>query len=96
MSHKRLVMVHSFDSKLRGGSIWLVSRLNSGDLSNVVMDIIWNNGWALKRSAKPRKHFLFTVPLPEERPLLKTFQDPSVWEVTLRPMEIRTFLLRVR
>lgn len=30
-----------------------------------------------------------------ERPLLKTFEDPSMWEVTLRPMEIRTFLLRV-
>lgn len=32
----------------------------------------------------------------EERPLLKTLQEPSVGEVTLRPMEIRTFLLRVR
>ncbi|XP_026027572.1 lysosomal alpha-mannosidase-like [Astatotilapia calliptera] len=30
-----------------------------------------------------------------EKPLLKTFQDPSTWEVTLRPMEIRTFLLKV-
>ncbi|XP_045902761.1 lysosomal alpha-mannosidase isoform X2 [Micropterus dolomieu] len=30
-----------------------------------------------------------------ERLLLKTFEDPSMWEVTLRPMEIRTFLLRV-
>uniref|UniRef100_A0A4W6E711 Alpha-mannosidase n=1 Tax=Lates calcarifer TaxID=8187 RepID=A0A4W6E711_LATCA len=30
-----------------------------------------------------------------KKPLLKTFEDPSVWEVTLRPMEIRTFLLRV-
>nr|XP_046229733.1 lysosomal alpha-mannosidase [Scatophagus argus] len=31
-----------------------------------------------------------------EKPPLKTFEDPSAWEVTLRPMEIRTFLLRVR
>ncbi|XP_008314774.2 lysosomal alpha-mannosidase [Cynoglossus semilaevis] len=31
----------------------------------------------------------------EGPPLLKSFQDPSTWEVTLRPMEIRTFLLRV-
>ncbi|XP_061576630.1 lysosomal alpha-mannosidase [Cololabis saira] len=31
----------------------------------------------------------------EEKLLLKTREDPSVWEVTLRPMEIRTFLLRV-
>ncbi|KAL3996930.1 hypothetical protein ACER0C_009586 [Sarotherodon galilaeus] len=30
-----------------------------------------------------------------EKPLLKTFEDPSTWEVTLRPMEIRTFLLKV-
>uniref|UniRef100_A0A669B7B2 Alpha-mannosidase n=1 Tax=Oreochromis niloticus TaxID=8128 RepID=A0A669B7B2_ORENI len=29
------------------------------------------------------------------QPLLKTFEDPSTWEVTLRPMEIRTFLLKV-
>uniref|UniRef100_A0A3P9MSJ1 Alpha-mannosidase n=2 Tax=Poecilia reticulata TaxID=8081 RepID=A0A3P9MSJ1_POERE len=34
-------------------------------------------------------------PEKEEKPLLKTFEDPSVWEITLRPMEIRTFLLRV-
>lgn len=96
MSHKRLVTVHSSDSKLRGGSIWLVWRLNFGDLSNVVMDIIWNNRSGLQQSAKPLKRFVFTVTLPEERPLLKTFQDRSAWEVTLRPMEIRTFLLRVR
>ncbi|XP_010871016.2 lysosomal alpha-mannosidase [Esox lucius] len=31
-----------------------------------------------------------------EKPLPKTKGDPSVWEVTLKPMEIRTFLLRVR
>ncbi|XP_003972325.3 lysosomal alpha-mannosidase isoform X1 [Takifugu rubripes] len=36
------------------------------------------------------------TPQTGERPLLRTFQDPSVWEVTLRPMEIRTFLLQVR
>ncbi|KAM4594230.1 lysosomal alpha-mannosidase isoform 1-T2 [Fundulus diaphanus] len=35
------------------------------------------------------------TPEKEEKPLLKTFEDPSVWEVTLRPMEMRTFLLRV-
>ncbi|KAM9769135.1 lysosomal alpha-mannosidase [Menidia menidia] len=35
------------------------------------------------------------TPQKEEKPLLKTFENPSVWEVTLRPMEIRTFLLRV-
>ncbi|KAM6940660.1 lysosomal alpha-mannosidase [Xenentodon cancila] len=35
------------------------------------------------------------TPQKEGKPLLKTFEDPSVWEVTLRPMEIRTFLLRV-
>ncbi|KAJ8001680.1 hypothetical protein DPEC_G00171970 [Dallia pectoralis] len=29
-----------------------------------------------------------------EKPLPKTKGDPSVWEVTLKPMEIRTFLLR--
>ncbi|KAF3852860.1 hypothetical protein F7725_006215 [Dissostichus mawsoni] len=28
-----------------------------------------------------------------QKPLLKEFQERSVWEVTLRPMEIRTFLL---
>uniref|UniRef100_A0A8C6KDZ4 Alpha-mannosidase n=1 Tax=Nothobranchius furzeri TaxID=105023 RepID=A0A8C6KDZ4_NOTFU len=31
----------------------------------------------------------------EEKLMLKEFEDPSVTEVTLRPMEIRTFLLRV-
>ncbi|XP_062312069.1 lysosomal alpha-mannosidase [Osmerus eperlanus] len=31
-----------------------------------------------------------------EEPLQKPLGDPSVWEVTLKPMEIRTFLLRVR
>ncbi|KAL1005722.1 hypothetical protein UPYG_G00063150 [Umbra pygmaea] len=31
-----------------------------------------------------------------KKPLPKTKGDPSVWEVTLKPMEIRTFLLRVR
>ncbi|XP_073319233.1 lysosomal alpha-mannosidase [Pagrus major] len=40
------------------------------------------------------KRFSWT-PQSEERPLLKTFEDPSAWEVTLKPMEIRTFLLRV-
>lgn len=30
----------------------------------------------------------------DERPLPKKFPDPSQWEVTIRPMEIRTFLLR--
>ncbi|KAI3353477.1 hypothetical protein L3Q82_020006, partial [Scortum barcoo] len=35
------------------------------------------------------------TPQTGERPLLKQFEDPSIWEVTLRPMEIRTFLLRV-
>ncbi|XP_072240719.1 lysosomal alpha-mannosidase [Leuresthes tenuis] len=35
------------------------------------------------------------TPQKEEKPLLKTFEDPSVWEVALRPMEIRTFLIRV-
>ncbi|XP_075939113.1 LOW QUALITY PROTEIN: lysosomal alpha-mannosidase [Anarhichas minor] len=35
------------------------------------------------------------TPQTGEKPLLKTFGDPSAWEVTLRPMEIRTFLLRV-
>ncbi|XP_044046070.1 lysosomal alpha-mannosidase [Siniperca chuatsi] len=35
------------------------------------------------------------TPQTDERPLLKKFEDPSIWEVTLRPMEIRTFLLRV-
>ncbi|XP_071359928.1 lysosomal alpha-mannosidase [Trachinotus anak] len=34
-------------------------------------------------------------PQTDNDPLLKTFEDPSTWEVTLRPMEIRTFLLRV-
>ncbi|CAN9510730.1 unnamed protein product [Ophioblennius macclurei] len=34
-------------------------------------------------------------PQGEERPLLKTMGDPSGWEVTLKPMEIRTFVLRV-
>uniref|UniRef100_A0AAY5JWD1 Lysosomal alpha-mannosidase n=1 Tax=Esox lucius TaxID=8010 RepID=A0AAY5JWD1_ESOLU len=36
------------------------------------------------------------VCLSGEKPLPKTKGDPSVWEVTLKPMEIRTFLLRVR
>ncbi|XP_074544747.1 lysosomal alpha-mannosidase [Halichoeres trimaculatus] len=40
------------------------------------------------------KRFHWT-PQSGERPLLKTYEDPSPWEVTLRPMEIRTFLLRV-
>uniref|UniRef100_A0A3P8SFH6 Alpha-mannosidase n=1 Tax=Amphiprion percula TaxID=161767 RepID=A0A3P8SFH6_AMPPE len=40
------------------------------------------------------KRFDWT-PQKGEKPLLKTFEDPSTWEVTLRPMEIRTFLLRV-
>ncbi|XP_024863643.1 lysosomal alpha-mannosidase [Kryptolebias marmoratus] len=40
------------------------------------------------------KRFDWT-PQKEETPTLKKFEDPSVWEVTLRPMEIRTFLLRV-
>ncbi|KAM9856488.1 lysosomal alpha-mannosidase [Aulostomus maculatus] len=31
----------------------------------------------------------------DDHPLPKRFQDPSPWEVTLRPMDIRTFLLRV-
>uniref|UniRef100_A0A674B778 Lysosomal alpha-mannosidase n=1 Tax=Salmo trutta TaxID=8032 RepID=A0A674B778_SALTR len=31
-----------------------------------------------------------------EKPLPKRGGDPSVWEVNLKPMEIRTFLLRVR
>uniref|UniRef100_A0A3Q0SVF1 Alpha-mannosidase n=1 Tax=Amphilophus citrinellus TaxID=61819 RepID=A0A3Q0SVF1_AMPCI len=31
----------------------------------------------------------------KEKPLLKTYEDPATWEVTLRPMEIRTFLLKV-
>ncbi|KAM3623462.1 uncharacterized protein V6R79_011495 [Siganus canaliculatus] len=35
------------------------------------------------------------TPQSEERPPPRKFEDPSVWEVTLRPMEIRTFLLRV-
>ncbi|KAM9313685.1 lysosomal alpha-mannosidase [Pholidichthys leucotaenia] len=41
------------------------------------------------------KRFDWT-PEREGKPLLKMFEDPSVWEVTLRPMEIRTFLLRVK
>ncbi|KAK2817431.1 hypothetical protein Q5P01_025622 [Channa striata] len=36
------------------------------------------------------------VPQKEEKLQLKTIRDPSPWEVTLRPMEIRTFLLTVR
>ncbi|XP_041641943.1 lysosomal alpha-mannosidase [Cheilinus undulatus] len=40
------------------------------------------------------KRFHWT-PESGERPLQKTYEDPSAWEVTLRPMEIRTFLLRV-
>ncbi|KAM4585370.1 lysosomal alpha-mannosidase [Odontesthes bonariensis] len=35
------------------------------------------------------------TPQKEEKPLPKTSEDPSVWEVALRPMEIRTFLIRV-
>ncbi|XP_070684120.1 lysosomal alpha-mannosidase [Pempheris klunzingeri] len=38
---------------------------------------------------------LHWTPQTGEKPLLKTLEDPSSWEVTLRPMEIRTFLLRV-
>ncbi|XP_071402227.1 lysosomal alpha-mannosidase-like, partial [Centroberyx affinis] len=34
-------------------------------------------------------------PQTDEKPLPKRSGDPSVWEVTLKPMEIRTFLLRV-
>ncbi|XP_061626669.1 lysosomal alpha-mannosidase isoform X1 [Phyllopteryx taeniolatus] len=34
------------------------------------------------------------TPQTGEKPPKKTFKDPSTWEVTLRPMEIRTFLLR--
>ncbi|KAK5925893.1 hypothetical protein CgunFtcFv8_021508 [Champsocephalus gunnari] len=41
------------------------------------------------------KRFDWT-PQTGEKPLLKEFPQRSVWEVTLRPMEIRTFLLRVR
>ncbi|XP_056266285.1 lysosomal alpha-mannosidase isoform X2 [Pseudoliparis swirei] len=40
------------------------------------------------------KRFHWT-PQTDEKPLLKPLGDPSAWEVTLRPMEIRTFLLRV-
>ncbi|XP_008287607.1 lysosomal alpha-mannosidase [Stegastes partitus] len=40
------------------------------------------------------KRFDWT-PQKGDKPLLKTFEDPSTWEVALRPMEIRTFLLRV-
>ncbi|XP_004084261.3 lysosomal alpha-mannosidase [Oryzias latipes] len=35
------------------------------------------------------------TPEKEEKPYLKILEDPSAWEVTLRPMEIRTFLVRV-
>ncbi|XP_068460344.1 lysosomal alpha-mannosidase [Clinocottus analis] len=35
------------------------------------------------------------TPQTGEKPLLKRAGDPSAWEVTLRPMEIRTFLLKV-
>ncbi|XP_077425885.1 lysosomal alpha-mannosidase [Vanacampus margaritifer] len=31
-----------------------------------------------------------------EKPQKKIFKDPSTWEITLRPMEIRTFLLRAK
>ncbi|KAJ8363171.1 hypothetical protein SKAU_G00120020 [Synaphobranchus kaupii] len=31
-----------------------------------------------------------------EKPLQKEQRDPSTWEVTLKPMEIRTFLLHIR
>ncbi|XP_069023708.1 lysosomal alpha-mannosidase [Embiotoca jacksoni] len=41
------------------------------------------------------KRFDWT-PKKGEKPLRKVFGDPSVWEVTLKPMEIRTFLLSVR
>ncbi|KAM4611334.1 lysosomal alpha-mannosidase [Polymixia lowei] len=34
-------------------------------------------------------------PKTDEKPLPKPSGDPSIWEVTLKPMEIRTFLLRV-
>ncbi|KAM8772245.1 lysosomal alpha-mannosidase [Acanthopagrus schlegelii] len=40
------------------------------------------------------KRFSWT-PESEERPLPKTSEDPSTWEVLLKPMEIRTFLLKV-
>ncbi|XP_047434607.1 lysosomal alpha-mannosidase [Mugil cephalus] len=40
------------------------------------------------------KRFDWT-PQKDSKPLLKTSGDASVWEVTLKPMEIRTFLLRV-
>ncbi|XP_035261901.1 lysosomal alpha-mannosidase [Anguilla anguilla] len=32
----------------------------------------------------------------DEKPLQKEQGDPSTWEVTLKPMEIRTFLLRIK
>ncbi|XP_028998395.1 LOW QUALITY PROTEIN: lysosomal alpha-mannosidase [Betta splendens] len=41
------------------------------------------------------KRFDWT-PDEEEKTVLKTLQVPSEWEVTLKPMEIRTFLLKVR
>lgn len=41
------------------------------------------------------KRFDWT-PKSEDKPVQKDFVDPSLWEVTLRPMEIRTFLLRVQ
>uniref|UniRef100_A0A8C1ZA62 Lysosomal alpha-mannosidase n=1 Tax=Cyprinus carpio TaxID=7962 RepID=A0A8C1ZA62_CYPCA len=37
-----------------------------------------------------------TVNLQTSKPLPLSAKDPSPWEVTLNPMEIRTFLLRVR
>ncbi|KAK7930611.1 hypothetical protein WMY93_007006 [Mugilogobius chulae] len=44
---------------------------------------------------KDMKRFDWT-PKTEEKPEQKQFTDPSSWDVTLKPMEIRTFLLRVR
>lgn len=36
------------------------------------------------------------TPQSDETPRMKSPLEPSLWDVTLRPMEIRTFLLRVR
>ncbi|XP_062244206.1 lysosomal alpha-mannosidase [Platichthys flesus] len=41
------------------------------------------------------KRYDWTPQTDKKPPPMKTFEDPSTWEVTLRPMEIRTFLLRV-
>uniref|UniRef100_A0A665VZF2 Alpha-mannosidase n=1 Tax=Echeneis naucrates TaxID=173247 RepID=A0A665VZF2_ECHNA len=48
--------------------------------------------WESKVSSQP---VTVSLQVRDETPVLKTFQDISPWEVTLRPMEIRTFLLRV-